>query len=494
MSAANPTKSAALQPETVPPARVDSQTALSLGGFTGVLLLALMLGFAPFNLGSNRPLPLLFLELGAVVLILHCLWWPAYRTYINKGSLILLMALIALPMLQLIPVPYSLWEKFPGHGYLAQALSLSGADIGGWRAISIAPYATEAAWLAMLPPIAVFLVAIGLVLTHVRTLIVLFLALAAFESVLALGQFIEYYIDFSVRKTSPVTGTFANSNHLAGMLLMALPVNLALFTATLGRPTETKHYRHIIHGFIAKPLVPYVHRSSLYGIAALLMIFALAATLTENAILLLMLALLLSALAFAGRLGVVNSYGASGTLSIVVIVVILEVCLALLFVYGIETDTAFKEQNTAISSAAWRAVMDYLPFGSGAGTFALAFAKYQPTTISGLVNHAGNDYQEWLLTNGILIAVIWLFLMAIYLRQWLWLWQRSAWSTVRSIQFGAGISILLMLLYSFADFNLRIPANALFFALLVAIFLQRPKEKGLHRTKRRRRISRLPSG
>lgn len=76
--------------------------------------------------------------------------------------------------------------------------------------------------------------------------------------------------------------------------------------------------------------------------------------------------------------------------------------------------------------------------------------------------------------------------MLFYVRQWGRVWKRGEWTPFRFAQAGAGIALLLMLLHSLADFNLRIPANAVFTAFLAAVFFHRPPDEERQRSSRRR--------
>jgi O-antigen ligase len=92
---------------------------------------------------------------------------------------------------------------------------------------------------------------------------------------------------------------------------------------------------------------------------------------------------------------------------------------------------------------------------------------------------------EWLLEFGLaagLLIAVWLIF---YLRQWMRVWKRGEWAPLRFAQAGAGIALLLMMLHTLVDFNLRIPANAVFTALLAAMFFHRPVEEERHSTRRR---------
>jgi hypothetical protein len=104
----------------------------------------------------------------------------------------------------------------------------------------------------------------------------------------------------------------------------------------------------------------------------------------------------------------------------------------------------------------------YLPFGSGLGTYPDAHQPFQfdyPTW----VNFAHNDYAQAFVESDLLaIAMIGLAFVA-YVMQWQRLLTHRFAHPIHLFQACAGISVFALLLHSLVDFNLRIPANALFF-------------------------------
>ena len=114
----------------------------------------------------------------------------------------------------------------------------------------------------------------------------------------------------------------------------------------------------------------------------------------------------------------------------------------------------------------------------------------QVTKLGGhFVNNAHNDYLEALFEGGVLSLLLLLAALWILLRQWPRLLQKGHWGTFRFIQAGAGIGVLLMLLHSLVDFNLHIPANAVFFSFLAAVFLKEYQEENQGRRRRRRSMA-----
>ncbi|MGV7235627.1 MAG: hypothetical protein ACQ9ET_05140, partial [Nitrosomonadaceae bacterium] len=106
------------------------------------------------------------------------------------------------------------------------------------------------------------------------------------------------------------------------------------------------------------------------------------------------------------------------------------------------------------------------------------------------INQAHNEYLEWVFDGGVLALALVVFLLVMYLRQWPQLLIKDKWNQFRFIQVGAGIGISLMLIHSFIDFNLHRPANAIFFAFLLAVFFRRNnQELGRKHHKKRTRVS-----
>ncbi|HEX6245508.1 MAG TPA: hypothetical protein VFZ61_31510, partial [Polyangiales bacterium] len=119
---------------------------------------ASMLVFAPLFRGGNRPLPLLVLECLALAgLMALALSAPLRETWrLAPPALRWAIAiLVAYPLVQLVPLPYAWWAALPGHEPYARALESVGGS--GARALSIHARATEYAWLALLPCVAIFL-------------------------------------------------------------------------------------------------------------------------------------------------------------------------------------------------------------------------------------------------------------------------------------------------------------------------------------------------
>jgi len=114
----------------------------------------------------------------------------------------------------------------------------------------------------------------------------------------------------------------------------------------------------------------------------------------------------------------------------------------------------------------WR---DHLVLGVGLGNFETAYPGYQSLPSDLWIDHAHNDYLEAAAETGLVGTVLILSALALFFRlafQDLHYRLRSEGGWIR---LGAAIGCCGLLVHSFFDFNLHIPANAAWFATLAGL-------------------------
>ncbi len=136
-----------------------------------------------------------------------------------------------------------------------------------------------------------------------------------------------------------------------------------------------------------------------------------------------------------------------------------------------------------------QAADDFLPLGSGIGSFDAVYRSYEPveTLQAAFFNQAHNDYlQLWLTTGWLGIGLV--------IATFVW-WGRRAWdawragpSLQRDLQRAASVALLLIAAHSAADYPLRTETMAVIFALCCAI-LDGAARAGADRPSRRRRVT-----
>lgn len=441
-------------------------------------LLALMLVFAPLFRAGNLPAPLLLLQLLSLAILVFLLLRSSEFSQLKTTHLLLLAGIILSPVLMLISVPGSWWQLLPGRDAFSPIYQALGGE-QGWHTLSLVPNETEVALWALLPPLVVFAATVNQPRRNIFKLMYLVFGMAVFQSVLSLmqygggaGSLLYIANEFGIKVAA---GTYLNKDHLAGFLQMVFPVILALLAATVGQ-----------HRFDARPGSSWRkrlnflatikgHQASIYAVIGILVILALVFTRSRAGIALTMLGLFLSLLVFARRLGGRNIYGTYGTVIAVIVVLTLEIGLAPILDRFSEDPMA--DSRWSIYATSIQGVVAHFPVGTGPGTFPEIYPYYQPPNIDAFVNHAHNDYLEWVFDGGVFAVILILAGLGMYALGWRQLWIKSRWRTFRYLQAGAGIGVFLLILHSLVDFNLRKPANAIYFAFMLAAFLKQNTEE-----------------
>lgn len=461
------------------------------------LLLASLLVFAPLMRSGQTAMAQLLMELLAIGLLAAAFWGQG-QSPIRHTERWVLVLLFVYPVAYLLPWPAGWAAWLPGRELYAATATLLSADLSastatGLGRLSLTPFTTEAAWLLLLVPLAVYVGTRTLDPRRQQQLLLVLLGVAAFQATLGLMQYGAgsgaLYLGMEHAHGSAV-GTYTNRNHLAGLIEMLLPVTLALLLFSVGR--RSAHERHRWRRRLAFLGSLRGHAALGYGVLALLLLIGVVFTRSRAGIALTMLGILLATFAFARRLGGTNVYGMTGTL--------VTVALGIGLVIGLGPVLDRFTLSGAIEDARWSIYTEtlagigrFFPLGSGPGSYPEVFPAFQPLALGRwLINHAHNDYLEWLFEGGALAAGLILLVFALILRQWVRVWTPGAWSRMRFLQVGAGIGLTLMLLHGFVDFNLHIPANMVYFAFLAGIFFtDPPPEEAAIKSRRRRRTPEL---
>ena len=466
-------------------------TALAIGA-------ACILIFVPLFRAGNRPLPLIVLEVGAVVLLIIKLWPQASvdaqtipAAWWTTGVLLILY-----PLLYLIPLPFALWADLPGRALYSEELMLVDNSPAA-RPATITASSTQASWLALLPPLAIFFGATALPTRYLIRLTLVALIMAVGQALLGLVQYVAAEPDSALCLGNrycghgSATGTYVNRDHLAGFLEMIFPIGLGLLAVTVGRLRhKTRHYRQNWRERVLSLSTWQANVAFLYGAASIVILLGLVFTRSRTGVGLAMLCLLLAVIAFARRLGGDNAFGSVGTVSAIAVALAVDIGLAP--VLGRFTMNPLEDGRWEVFAIALQGIGSYFPLGSGPGTFSKAVLPFQPVEMGGsFFNHVHNDYLEWLFEGGLLSAAIMLLLAAAYVRQWLVLGRSGGdqWSTFRFIQVGAGIGLLMIALHGAVDFNWHIPANAAYTAFLAALFFHRTAPVGMQKKRGERQQS-----
>lgn len=431
------------------------------------VILVTMVVFAPLVRGGNRPLPLLVLELLAIVGLLVALVPAEMRQRIPPAAAIVAGLCAAIPLLGLMPVPAGLWQALPGRAPFAETLGAAGSE--GWRALSIAPFETEYAGLALLPPLAAFFLAMGLSANRLGKICVLVIVVAAVEAVLGL---LQYGAAGGQLANFRASGTYVNPNHFAGLMLLALPLALMSLALEIGERARARRFAAGMVDVFRQFAAAKGTRILLWLFAIVLILLALMFSRSRAGISIAAFGIALTALLAAPKVGGPRAYGAVGVGLTVALGFALAIGLVPVLDRFAQTEMIDDGRGPMIMAALDMAGT-YFPVGAGMGTFATLYPPFQPADISALVHRAHNDYVEWLTEGGALAALAIIAGMALFTARVVMLIRIPQKNATHYLQLAAAVSVFLLAAHGMVDFNFRIPANALLFALLAGVVVAR---------------------
>lgn len=434
-------------------------------GLAAFLILAMLLGGA----SRDNALRLAVLELAALPLLGGAavrLWdqgaWGTHRLALSIAA-----AVVAVPALQLIPLPPGLWELLPGREQAVLALEVAELE-RGWTPYSLTPDMTMRSLLALLPPLAVFLAVLAVPQSSVTALPRLLLGTTAASlalGALQLGSRSEAFYLWDVTDAGSVVGFFANRNHLATMCLIALPFCALLMGRALQRGSEGRNSLGLWGLFGGTVFVALVAIQSRMGVILALPMLAASILVARRA---------------AG-------WGVGGPRLLASLVTGLAAVAAVAwFISGPLLDRFYADEADMRAEGwpvAFEAAQTYLPGGAGMGAFDRVYRSVEPLeqVDETYFNRAHNDYLEAWLEAGWGAVVILVAFLAWYGRRLAELW-RAPGGRERAAAAAAAAAILAVLAHSFVDYPLRTITLAVVFALCCAL-MERRAEPGRQRTR-----------
>lgn len=432
-----------------------------------VLIASGLIIFAPLFRSGKTSLALMTMELLGIALLLIIFWGNLLKGRLEKPVIYTLVGSVLIALAYLVPIPSSLWSTLPGHAFYAEHLGWITPAISTWhyQTLSLIPTRTLAGLLALLAPLGIFLAAISLPERKLIWLVCILLFTAFGQALLSMGQYFiqDSALFFRIWSGGVPLGTYINQNHFVAFMEMAEPLAIGLMMIAILSQTM---------GLIVKFIL-----ATLFGLISLALTFTPLLTTSRTGAALLILSIFLSFWAmttpeirkrvaapiFALRFVLL-------TLAIAIQFKVLQQIVTVTYADRLAPQAALGDLRWTLYSTTWTAIQNFLPFGTGPGTTPQVYQNYQPTSINLFVNHTHNDYLELLLDMGIFGALIIGVFIFIYIRRWRQLWQDKS-TGFKLLKTGAGVGILLALLYSLTDFGLHTPANTVFFAFLLGIFL-----------------------
>lgn len=369
--------------------------------------------------------------------------------------------IVAVPAVQLVPLPPALWQALPGRDLLREALALVGAQ-DRWWSLSIAPQRTLEALLALLPPLLAMVLVAGLTRAERLTLLKVLAGFALFSVAIGAAQLassgrgpLHFYAG---GEPGILFGFQANRNAQVDVILIGL---LAAIAAWHQRARTS--------------------RAAAGALGAVVLVLLLGAVLTGSraGIALAPLALAWCVMLQPWRLPL-DSPLRRWSVPVLGAIALTGLTAAALQSRSIGRVLARFDFTGEYRPDIWRdtlfAIGQYWPFGSGLGTFTRAIGPAERLEAIGplLPNRAHNEYLELLLEAGLPGALAWAAVAALVLIG-LVRALRAADAKLLPQTVFAGGALTIVTLHSLVDYPLRSMALAGLVGVAAALVLAPPK-------------------
>lgn len=366
---------------------------------------------------------------------------------------VLIVVLLAFPVFQLLPLPPAWWDAAPGRDLAAAIRRLAGAG-DRWLPLSLVPQVTAQVVFSMVVLLALFLATLSIDARGARLLVGTVLMVQALSVIVGVFQLTSggLALDFydSAHRLN-LLGFFANRNHTAVFLAAAIPLAVGLAASEAAGPRAL------------------LMTAGLTGAAVLV---AVLGTVSRAGVMLTMAAFLLSLLLLVSLPAARGRLIAIGAAAGVIPGGLLLISPTVAAVFDRYADVG-EDQRWTFYTRTWALIPDFLPWGSGLGSFVPVYAANERLADVKLtfVNNAHSDFLEILLEGGVPGGLLAVGLIAVVL--WCgWRVFRLPRSEERAIGLAGLIVAMLFLFHSAVDYPLRRMACAALFAVAIALLVR----------------------
>ncbi|MDH5716852.1 MAG: O-antigen ligase family protein [Spirochaetia bacterium] len=443
------------------------------------LSIFILIIFAPLAIGCVHIWAYSLLEISIYILLIFWLYYlitngkslylEKYISYIYISTSAFLILLI----FQVIPLPLSIIEYLSPKAYLLYTKVFSENTEKMYFTISLYPYASKNELMKFVAYFAIFFLIIQEIQSRkrIQKIIMAIFIVAVIEAFLGIYALFtnNWIFEKFFNSIQGSSGTYVNRNHLSGLLGMTLPLGIS----------------YLIYNFIS-------FNSTAINMKQKIIEFINSKDGTKNTVvLILVLILFMGIIATKSRMGIFSALasilfiagfwitqGKKKQAALVIYIIFIAALLTLWI--SIEPLTErysksienFNYLRAILWEKTWDLFIDFKYFGAGFGTYEHLFRHYVPEeSIARIlfVNHAHNDYLEFLASGGIILNLPIAMAFVIFNYSIIKKLSKTKSNFTKSFTSGGLASIVYILLHSITDFNMQIPANAFIFSVILAI-------------------------
>lgn len=450
-----------------------------------ISVLVFLVLFSPLAYGSVDPWAYELVRVAVLLLLSAFLMRKAYTRDLRfSAPSFQLPALLFLLLLiiQLLPIPIWLRGVLSppplNHSLLLPLFPGSGQTPfqSNWTQISLYPTAT---WEALFD-FSTCLVLIWVIPSAIRqrdsqrSILVSIVGIGSFQALYGLLEYFSgrqrIFLFTKMHYREDVTGTYINHNHFAGLMDLTIPILTVFlwtaFTAQGDLSTHANHERWRRKSILRILTLAVLLSAMLIG---LVLSHSRGGLFSVGTSLLLLVFLL-----FKQKRPSANRLTTLILVAVLLIMVFLSGELISRFSYSFRD----APERIGVWKDATKIAKDFPLWGTGIGTFKYVLPNYRQKVdilmVDGVPrqaswNFAHNDYLQLLAECGFLGLVLAGWAITLWFRQFHSRIESILNAEDRSIRYGLACSVFALLIHSFMDFNLHIPANALLFTICLSL-------------------------
>lgn len=452
----------------------------------GALLIILIL--APLPLGSNRewawPMLSCMIFFVSAIFLYHIRIYgfsPTAALWRARWVLYLLSAVALWQFIQIIPLPYELVSLLSPNA--ARAYGAAYDQVPQFIPLSLDVYATWMSCLKTLSYLLMFTLLLQLINSRHRLQWLLYTILysglfqACYGSFMALLR-MEHGLFMANHQVMNATGSFINRNHFAGFLEICLGLGIGLLMAKLSRTSSAtwkQRMRKLLNALLGEKAR--LRLSLAVMVVALVLSHSRMGNSAFFASLMIAGCIALAILWWRRHRGFHRHGGHSQRPVMLLLLSLIIIDLVIVgawfgvdrVVDRIENTSVQTETRDEANEYAWQILSDYPITGIGAGAFYSAILGYQDQRVAGFYDQAHNDYLQFAVELGFPAVICLGIALFLCLRAAILAFWRRRSCFYFGVAFGGFMATLSILIHSFVDFNLQIPANALYFIVALSL-------------------------
>jgi len=314
---------------------------------------------------------------------------------------------------------------------------------------------------------------------NIKTAIRVMIGAGLFQGAYGLIQYFRGSVDIfgwkNIHNIGSATGTFVNRNHFSGFLEMVLPLSLGYILSIVGTSAkktarglgeETGQRRH-------RPMPMRIWLGACPVIFGLGIFYSKSrsgiVSMMASFIFIIIILIIKNVRARGHLLNQKKFFGIVGLVLFIILFIVLWVGTKPVL-ERFNKEQMAKTGRTEYARDTLKLIKGFLFTGTGLGNFGYSYKLYEVDYGNGgILHHAHNDYLEVIAESGIIGGGSLILLVLGAFGSLLLKWMKRRESFVSGIGLGCLAGIFAILVHSLTDFNLRIPANFIYFMALYAL-------------------------